>query len=127
MDKLKVYYEPETELLTIFWRDPSPNQLGIELDEDIVLFKDPATESVLGIELIGFREGDPRLRQLPAIEGTGLISPVILEHLKTLDPLLHLPTRDYEIQAKVVYGQQELDLVGQGTFDFDSTPDEEEE
>ncbi|NJK64396.1 MAG: hypothetical protein HC921_18420 [Synechococcaceae cyanobacterium SM2_3_1] len=71
MDKLKVYYEPETELLTIFWRDPSPDQLGIELDEDIVLFKDPATDSVLGMELIGFREGDLRLQQLSSVEGTG--------------------------------------------------------
>jgi uncharacterized protein YuzE len=51
MDKLKVHYEPETELLSIFWWEPCPDQLGIELDEDIVLFIDPDTDNVLGIDM----------------------------------------------------------------------------
>jgi uncharacterized protein YuzE len=98
MDKLKVHYEPETELLSIFWWEPCPDQLGIELDEDIVLFIDPDTDNVLGIELIGFKKGDFRLQRLSAIEGTEGISSVMLGYLKTLDPLLSLPTRDYDLE-----------------------------
>ena len=40
MAQVKIYYEPETELLTIFWQPPRPNQMGTELGDGVILLKD---------------------------------------------------------------------------------------
>jgi len=40
MAQVKVFYEPEIELLTVFWQSPRPNQLCTELGNGIILIKD---------------------------------------------------------------------------------------
>ena len=37
---LKVFYEPETELLTVFWQDPRKEQICTELGDGVILIKD---------------------------------------------------------------------------------------
>lgn len=61
MAQIKIFYEPETELLTIFWQPPRPNQIATELEDDIILFKDGETHEPIGIEILSYRPGDHRL------------------------------------------------------------------
>lgn len=61
MAKIKVFYEPETELLTIFWQSPRPNQIATELGNDVILFKDGDTHEPIGIEVLSYRPGDDRI------------------------------------------------------------------
>ncbi len=61
MAQIKVFYEPETELLTIFWQSPRPNQMATELGNDIILFKDGDTNEPIGIEVLSYRPGDDRI------------------------------------------------------------------
>ncbi|MCT7954857.1 hypothetical protein [Laspinema palackyanum] len=61
MVQIKVFYEPETELLTIFWQSPRPNQIATELGNDIILFKDGDTHEPIGIEVLSYRPGDDRI------------------------------------------------------------------
>ncbi|MBO0349775.1 hypothetical protein J0895_11775 [Phormidium pseudopriestleyi FRX01] len=35
--QVKLYYEPEMELLTIFWQPPRKNQIAIELGDGVIL------------------------------------------------------------------------------------------
>jgi hypothetical protein len=37
MAQVKVFYEPEMELLTVFWQSPRPNQLCTELGDGVIL------------------------------------------------------------------------------------------
>jgi hypothetical protein len=60
MAQVKVYYEPEMELLTVFWQAPRPNQICAELGEGIVLIKDETTGQAIGLELLSYRPGDAR-------------------------------------------------------------------
>ncbi|AFY81280.1 hypothetical protein [Oscillatoria acuminata] len=61
MAQIKVFYEPEAELLTIFWQSPRPNQIATELGNDIILFKDGDTNEPIGIEVLSYRPGDDRI------------------------------------------------------------------
>lgn len=61
MAQIKVFYEPETELLTIFWQSPRPNQIATELGNDIILFKDGDTHEPIGIEVLSYRPGGDRI------------------------------------------------------------------
>jgi hypothetical protein len=61
MAQIKVFYEPETELLTIFWQTPRLNQIATNLGDDIILFKDSDTQEPIGIEILSYRPGDDRL------------------------------------------------------------------
>ncbi len=61
MAQIKVFYEPETELLTIFWQSPRPNQIATELGNDIIVFKDGDTNEPIGIEVLSYRPGDERI------------------------------------------------------------------
>jgi hypothetical protein len=36
---LKIVYEPDTELLTLFWQTPERGQLCQELEDDMVLIQ----------------------------------------------------------------------------------------
>ncbi len=58
MAQIKVFYEPETELLTIFWQSPRPNQIATDLGNDLILFKDEDTNEPIGIEVLSYRPGD---------------------------------------------------------------------
>ena len=61
MAQIKVYYEPDMELLTVFWQAPRKNQVATELGDGVVLFKDDQTGQPIGMELISYRPGDARL------------------------------------------------------------------
>jgi len=55
MAQVKIYYEPETELLTIFWQSPRPNQIGTELGDGVILLKDATTGEPIGMEILSYR------------------------------------------------------------------------
>ncbi|PKL39817.1 MAG: hypothetical protein CVV44_06235 [Spirochaetae bacterium HGW-Spirochaetae-1] len=61
MAEIKVYYEQETELMTIFWQPPRKNQICSELDDGIILIKDAATNEPIGIELLSYKPEDNRI------------------------------------------------------------------
>jgi hypothetical protein len=61
MAPLKIFYEPDTELLTLFWQAPSVEQLCQELEDDMVLIQDEATGQSLGLEMWAYQVGDRRL------------------------------------------------------------------
>lgn len=60
MAQIKVSYEPETELLTIFWQVPRKNQICTELDDGVVLIKDGRTGEAIGMEVLSYKPGDER-------------------------------------------------------------------
>jgi len=45
MAQVNVFYEPDTEVLTIFWQSPRKNQICTELDNGLILIKDETTGS----------------------------------------------------------------------------------
>ena len=61
MAQIKVYYEPETELLTVFWQSPRKNQICTELDNGVILIKDSTTDEPIGIEILSYYPGGDRL------------------------------------------------------------------
>ena len=60
MAQVKVFYEPERELLTVFWQEPRRNQVCTELDDGVVLIKDENTGEPIGLELLSYRPEDER-------------------------------------------------------------------
>ena len=60
MAQVKVFYEPEMELLTVFWQAPRKEQLYTELGDGVVLIKDEATGEPIGMEILSYRPGDAR-------------------------------------------------------------------
>ncbi|MBJ7901004.1 MAG: hypothetical protein GC158_14050 [Cyanobacteria bacterium RI_101] len=61
MAQIKIYYEPETELLTVFWQPPRKNQIATELGNGVILIKDETTGEPIGMELLSYRPRDNRL------------------------------------------------------------------
>jgi hypothetical protein len=55
-----VYYEPDAELLTVFWQQPRRDQVCTELGDGVVLIKDGSTGEPIGVELLSYRPGDAR-------------------------------------------------------------------
>lgn len=60
MAQIKVFYEPETELLTVFWQSPKKTQIGTELGDGVILIKDATTGEPIGIEILSYHPGDDR-------------------------------------------------------------------
>ena len=60
MAQIKVFYEPEMELLTVFWQSPRPDQVCAELGDGVILIKDAQSGEPLGLELLSYRPGDAR-------------------------------------------------------------------
>ena len=60
MAQVKVYYEPEMELLTVYWQTPRPGQICAELGDGVILIKDEITGQAIGLELLSYRPGDAR-------------------------------------------------------------------
>lgn len=58
--RVKVFYEPETELLTVFWQSPRKNQICTELGDGIILIKDSTTGEPIGLEILSYRPGSDR-------------------------------------------------------------------
>ena len=61
MAQIKVYYEPETELLTVFWQIPRKNQICTELDNGVILIKDSTTDEPIGVEILSYQLGSDHL------------------------------------------------------------------
>jgi len=61
MAQIKVYYEPETELLTLFWQSSRTNQICTELDNGVILIKDSTTDEPIGVEILSYQLGSDRL------------------------------------------------------------------
>ena len=61
MTKIKIYYEPETELLSLFWQNLRKNQICTELDNGVILIKDSTTDEPIGIEILSYQLGSDRL------------------------------------------------------------------
>ena len=64
MAQIKIYYEPETELLTVFWQSPRKNQICTELDNGVILIKDSITDEPIGIEILSYQLGSDRLDRI---------------------------------------------------------------
>jgi hypothetical protein len=60
MAQVKVFYEPEMELLTVFWQTPRKDQICTELGDGILLLKDGTTGEPIGLELLSYHPGDSR-------------------------------------------------------------------
>lgn len=60
MAQIKVFYEPETELLSVFWQVPRRNQIGTELGDGVILIKDGVSGEPIGLEVLSYRPGDNR-------------------------------------------------------------------
>ncbi len=58
MTQIKIFYEPETELLTVFWQSPRKNQICSELEEGVLLIKDSDTNEAIGIEILSYKPGE---------------------------------------------------------------------
>ncbi|MGB3238333.1 MAG: hypothetical protein WBB29_08555 [Geitlerinemataceae cyanobacterium] len=61
MAQVKIFYEPETELLTVFWQTPRKEQISTELGDGIILIKDSTTGEPIGLEILSYHPGDKRL------------------------------------------------------------------
>jgi hypothetical protein len=57
---MKIYYEPELELLTVFWQPPRKQQIVTELGDGVLLIKDEETGEPIGMELLSYRPNDAR-------------------------------------------------------------------
>ena len=60
MAQVKIYYEPEMELLTVFWQAPRKNQIATELGDGVILIKDETTGEPIGMELLSYYPSDNR-------------------------------------------------------------------
>jgi hypothetical protein len=60
MAQIKVFYEPEMELLTVFWQSPRKDQISTELGDGVVLIKDSTSGEPIGVEILSYRPGDAR-------------------------------------------------------------------
>ncbi|WP_066380660.1 hypothetical protein [Anabaena sp. CA = ATCC 33047] len=60
MAQIKVFYEPEMELLTVFWQVPRKNQIATELGDGVILIKDGVSGEPIGLEVLSYRPGDDR-------------------------------------------------------------------
>jgi hypothetical protein len=58
--QIKVFYEPETELLSVFWQVPRKNQIATELGDGVILIKDGVSGEPIGIEVLSYHPGDDR-------------------------------------------------------------------
>lgn len=61
MAEIKVFFEPETELMTIFWQHPRKNQISTEMDDGVIIIKDSETLEPIGVELLSYKPEDNRI------------------------------------------------------------------
>lgn len=71
MAQVKIFYEPERELLTVFWQEPRPTQVCTELDDGVVLIKDEISGEPIGLEPLSYRPGDARFDSVDVEVGAG--------------------------------------------------------
>jgi hypothetical protein len=61
MAQIKVFYEPETELLSVFWQTPSKEQISTEVGDGVILIKDSITGEPIGLEILSYHPEDDRI------------------------------------------------------------------
>ncbi len=64
MAEIKVFFEPDTELMTIFWQQPRKNQICSEMGDGVILIRDSDTNEPIGIELLSYKPEDNRMRDI---------------------------------------------------------------
>ncbi|MCB1177390.1 MAG: hypothetical protein KDK36_07415 [Leptospiraceae bacterium] len=69
MAEIKVYYEPDMNLLTIFWDTPISDQICSEMDDGVILIKNSKTGSPIGIEILSFKPEDKRIGGISLLMG----------------------------------------------------------
>jgi hypothetical protein len=69
MAQVKIYYEPELELLTVFWQPPRKQQIVTELGDGVLLIKDEETGEPIGMELLSYRPDDARFDSVSVAMG----------------------------------------------------------
>jgi hypothetical protein len=57
---IKIFYESEAELLTVFWQAPRQDQMRTELGAGVILIKDSRTGEPIGLEVLSYRPDDAR-------------------------------------------------------------------
>lgn len=60
MAQIKVFYEPETGLLSVFWQVPRKSQIATELGNGVILIKDGVSGEPIGLEVLSYHPGDDR-------------------------------------------------------------------
>ncbi len=70
MARVNVFYEPDKELLTVFWQEPRAEQICSELDDGVILIKDERSGEPIGLELLSYRPGDARFDAVSVYVGT---------------------------------------------------------
>lgn len=60
MAQIRVFYEPDMELLTVFWQTPRKDQICTELGDGVILIKDLQSGEPIGLELLSYHPGDTR-------------------------------------------------------------------
>lgn len=60
MAQVKVFYEPETQLLIVFWQSPRKEQISTELGDGVILIKDSMTNEPIGVEILSYQPQDSR-------------------------------------------------------------------
>ncbi|WP_168130387.1 hypothetical protein [Synechococcus sp. PCC 7502] len=51
MAQVKIYYEPEMEILNVFWQPPCKNQICTDLGNGVILIKDAENGEPIGMKL----------------------------------------------------------------------------
>lgn len=70
MAQVKVFYEPDMEILTVFWQSPRSNQLCTELGNGVIVIKDGDSGEPIGMELLAYKPGDARFDSVSVEIGT---------------------------------------------------------
>ncbi|MBV8886379.1 MAG: hypothetical protein JO235_20625 [Chroococcidiopsidaceae cyanobacterium CP_BM_RX_35] len=60
MAQIKVFYEPDAELLSVFWQAPRKEQICTELGDGVILIKDASSGEPIGLEVLSYHPGDAR-------------------------------------------------------------------
>lgn len=60
MAQIKVFYEPATKLLSVFWQAPRKDQVCTELGDGVILIKDGTSGEPIGLEILSNRPSDER-------------------------------------------------------------------
>jgi len=56
MAHIRVIHDPVGETLTVYWKEPSPDQICEETGEGVVLIKDHKTQEVIGFERLYYQQ-----------------------------------------------------------------------
>jgi hypothetical protein len=71
MAHIRVIHDPVGETLTIYWKEPSTEQVCEETGEGVILIKDRHTGEVIGFERLYYRPDVPG--QVVTVETVGAV------------------------------------------------------